>query len=89
MSENKKSLLNTLLRPFRWCIRKLKGFWSWYKSLYKDQPWWKKTIVVISSSIAFLFFYVFAVTFNLFWLFGKSTSLSEIMHPKTAIDSEI
>lgn len=89
MSENKKSLLNTLLRPFRWCIRKLKGFWSWYKSLYKDQPWWKKTIVVISSSIAFLFFYVFAVTFNLFWLFGKSPSLSEIMHPKTAMASEI
>ena len=89
MSEIKKSLLDTLLRPFCWCNRKLKGFWNWYKSLYKGQPWWKKTIVALSSFIAFLIFYIFAVIFNLFWLFGKSPSLNEIMHPKTAMASEI
>lgn len=89
MSENKKSLLDTLLRPFCWCNRKLKGFWNWYKSLYKGLPWWKKTIVALSSFIAFLIFYIFAVIFNLFWLFGKSPSLNEIMHPKTAMASEI
>ncbi|MBB3701608.1 transglycosylase domain-containing protein [Alloprevotella rava] len=89
MSEIKKSLLDTLLRPFCWCNRKLKGFWNWYKSLYKGLPWWKKTIVALSSFIAFLIFYIFAVIFNLFWLFGKSPSLNEIMHPKTAMASEI
>lgn len=89
MSENKKSFWNSLKRSVRWCGRKWTNFWKWYKGLYKDQPWWKKTFVAILSFIAFIIFYVFAVTFNLFWLFGKSPSLSEIMHPKTAMASEI
>lgn len=34
-------------------------------------------------------FYCFAVYFNLFWLFGKSPSIEDIIHPKTAAASEI
>ena len=41
------------------------------------------------SFIAFWVFYAFAVIFNLFWLFGKSPSIQDIIHPKTAAASEI
>lgn len=88
MSSNdgfKHKVKTCLLFPWK-CLR---GSWRWYKNLYKGAPWYKKLGVAFLSFIAFLIFYVFAVTVNLFWLFGKSPSLNDIMHPKTAAASEI
>src|SRR5574344_830144 len=68
---------------------KLKQFWAWYKGLYIGAPWYKKLLVGIASFIAFIIIYVFAVYFNLFWLFGKSPSIHNIMHPKNSEASEI
>jgi penicillin-binding protein 1A len=68
---------------------KLKQFWAWYKGLYIGAPWYKKLLVGIASFIAFIIIYVFAVYFNLFWLFGKSPSIHNIMHPQNNEASEI
>lgn len=69
-----------------------KGFrrcWRWYVGQYKGRPWYRKLLAAFLSFVAFVIFYIFAVSVNLFWLFGKSPSLNEIMHPKTAAASEI
>lgn len=60
-----------------------KRFWLWYKSLYHKAPWWKKFYVGFLTFIAAILLYCFAVVFNLFWLFGSSPSLGEILHPRT------
>ena len=78
-----------LFGPLLWIFHKLAASWQWYKSLYRGAPWWKKTGVGITSFVVFILFYCFAVQVNLFWLFGKSPSLSSIMHPRNAIASEI
>ena len=57
--------------------------WRWYKSLYIGTPWYKKAIASLLSLIAFCVFYLLAVNINLFWLFGQSPSVSEIMNPIT------
>lgn len=67
----------------------LRRFWRWYKALYHGTPWWKRTLAVIGTFFAFILFYIFAVQFNLLWLFGKSPSLSSIIHPRNATASEI
>lgn len=63
--------------------------WKWYKGQYVGRPWWYKTFTTIWSFFAFVVFYCLAVYFNFFWLFGKSPSIEEITHPKTAAASEI
>ena len=74
---------------FIWMWQKSRDFGRWYRSLYKNAPWWKKIGVGFSSFIVFIIVYCLAVQFNLFWLFGKSPSLDTIMNPKTAAASEI
>ena len=69
--------------------RALHNGWTWYKGQYNGRPWWYKTITAIWSFFAFIIVYCFAVYFNLFWLFGKSPSISDILNPKTAAASEI
>ncbi|MGN0214725.1 MAG: transglycosylase domain-containing protein [Muribaculaceae bacterium] len=66
-----------------------KRIWQWYKGLYKGAPWYKKTIVAIISLIVAFVFYLFAVNVNLFWLFGKSPSVNDIMHPETNEASQL
>lgn len=63
--------------------------WRWYKGQYKGRAWWYKLITVVWSFFAFVIVYGLAVYFNFFWLFGKSPSISEIVHPKTVAASEI
>ncbi len=69
--------------------RGIRRGWRWYKSQYVGRPWWRKLIAAVVSFFAFVVFYVLAVFFNLFWLFGKSPSMDQILHPKTAAASEI
>lgn len=59
------------------------SFWKWYKGLYRQAPWYKKLIVGFLSFIAAIVIYLFCVQINLFWLFGKSPSIRQIMHPET------
>ena len=63
--------------------------WRWYKGQFTGRPWWRKTLAAIVSFFAFILLYAVAVTCNLFWLFGKSPSISEIRNPKTAMASEM
>lgn len=43
----------------------------------------------VASFLGFVAIYVFCVIFNVFWLFGKSPSIDDILNPKTAAASEI
>ena len=67
----------------------LAAAWRWYKGQFEGRPWWRKTLAAIVSFFAFILLYAVAVTCNLFWLFGKSPSISEIRNPKTAMASEM
>ena len=67
----------------------LAAAWCWYKGQFAGRPWWRKTLAAIVSFFAFILLYAVAVTCNLFWLFGKSPSISEIRNPKTAMASEM
>lgn len=82
MGKESKSFFAKLWTPFR-------KAGSWYKHQYVGKPWWYKIFTVAWSFIAFLIFYAFAVYFNFLWLFGKSPSISDIIHPKTVAASEI
>ena len=77
------------LRVFRFLRGACSRSWNWYKNQFVGRPWWRKLIAGFLSFIAFWVFYAFAVIFNLFWLFGKSPSIQDIIHPKTAAASEI
>lgn len=89
MSNKAKEILSKPWNGICFIGRKCRGCWTWYKGQYKGRPWWYKTITAVWSFVAFIVFYCFAVYFNLFWLFGKSPSIEEIIHPKTAAASEI
>lgn len=89
MSNNSKGVFSKLTAGLHFVARKSRSCWTWYKGQYIGRPWWYKTITAIWSFVAFIVFYCFAVYFNLFWLFGKSPSIEEIIHPKTAAASEI
>ncbi len=89
MDSKPRNIFQRIFSPFIWLGKKCTQFGRWYRSLYKNAPWWKKIGVGFSSFIVFIIFYCFAVQFNLFWLFGKSPSLDTIMNPKTAAASEI
>lgn len=78
-----------IIALIRWCIKKSRQFWRWYKGLYKNAPWYKKTAVVITSLLVLFFIYLGAVDMNFMWLFGKSPGFSKIKNPNTAEASEI
>lgn len=89
MDSKPQNIFQRFSFPFIWMWQKSRDFGRWYRSLYKNAPWWKKIGVGFSSFIVFIIVYCLAVQFNLFWLFGKSPSLDTIMNPKTAAASEI
>ena len=86
LNESKDS---RIIRILRWCVSKIRQFWRWYKGLYHEAPWYKKTIAIIVSLIVLFFIYLGAVDMNFLWLFGKSPGFSRIKHPNTAEASEI
>ena len=89
MDSKSRNIFQRLFSPIIWMLKKCTQFGRWYRSLYKNAPWWKKIGVGFISFIVFIFVYCLSVQFNLFWLFGKSPSLDTIMNPKTAAASEI
>lgn len=73
-----------------WIWRKLKGFWPWYKGIYRGRAWYTKLALGFVSCIVAFMLYLGAVDLNLFWLFGKSPGyFSGIMDPQTSQASEI
>lgn len=60
-----------------WCMRKARGFWPWYKGLYKGRAWYTKTLIGFVSFIALILIYLGAVDINFLWLFGKSPAISQ------------
>ena len=85
--------MDTFLKAVKAGWAKLKkalaAAWRWNKGQFAGRPWWRKTLAAIVSFFAFILLYAVAVTCNLFWLFGKSPSISEIRNPKTAMASEM
>ena len=64
--------------------RGLASVWKWYIGQFKGRPWWRKVVAALVSLVVFVVFYCLAVIFNLFWLFGKTPSVNDIMHPRNA-----
>lgn len=82
MSSNSGGVLHRIASIFRFLGKCLAAGWRWYKGLYKGHKWWFKLIVFIISLFVLAFLYVNAVMFNFLWLFGKSPSAHDIMHPE-------
>lgn len=68
---------------------KIKSFWHWYKGLYINSKWYKKTFVIIVSLTVAFIVYLGMVDINFLWLFGKSPGFSQIKKPTTSEASEI
>ncbi len=82
--------MNKIKSFLGWCWRKIRGFWPWYKGLYRGRAWYTKTLLVIASCIVAFILYLGAVDINFLWLFGKSPGyFSGIMDPQTSNASEI
>ncbi len=54
-----------------------------YARLYRGRAWWVKLLIAFLSLVVLICLFILAVIFNFLWLFGKSPSAKEIMHPKT------
>ena len=65
------------------------SFWRWYKGLYEDASLFKKLFVFVLTVVITILLYSLAVIFNFLWLFGKSPSLQDILHPRQPVASEI
>ena len=82
--------MDKIKRLFNWCIRYLRNFWPWYKSLYHGRAWYTKTAIGLLSFFITLIVYLGMVDMNFLWLFGKSPGyFSGIMDPQTSEASEI
>ncbi len=77
-----KQTLSYIRTFFRKCLH-------WYMSLYQGTPWYKKMLAALTTFIFLIIVYAFSIYFNVFWLFGKSPSISRIMNPEMSEASEI
>lgn len=88
-----KFSISTVFRKLRACLGKgwrgVRSAGRWYKGQYKGRPWWYKTLTALWSFLLFIVLYVLAVSTNFLWLFGKSPTLDEIIHPQSPAASEI
>lgn len=83
------SLIDRLSHFWQAAKRTCKRFGRWYKSLFVGSPWWTKILAALGTFVVLVLLYCLAVVFNFCWLFGKSPSISEIIHPRTAAASEL
>ncbi len=86
VSDERKGFVKRCLSLF---FKAIKGFASWYKSLYKGKKWYVKTLIGFISFIAAFIIYLGAVDINFLWLFGKSPGMAMIKKPVTNQASEI
>lgn len=83
------SIGKRILQFFATVWRGLKNFFRWYRNLYRGRAWYTKTLLVLITTIVVFILYIIALLTNFLWLFGKSPSLDDIMHPKNAEASEL
>ena len=84
MADKKVSFLGRIINVVGAMCRGMRAFWRWYKIIYVGRPWYVKAFSAFASLVVFLLVYSVMVFFNVFWLFGKSPSISSIMNPKTS-----
>ena len=84
MADKKVSFLGRIINVVGAMCRGMRAFWRWYKSIFVGRPWYVKAFSAFASLVVFLLVYSVMVFFNVFWLFGKSPSISSIMNPKTS-----
>lgn len=77
--------MNIILWPFRL----IGSLFRWYFGLYRNATFLRKVWIAFVSVVLFIVLYSAAVMYNFLWLFGKSPTLDDIMHPKTPQASEI
>ncbi|MBR1838929.1 MAG: transglycosylase domain-containing protein [Bacteroidaceae bacterium] len=78
-----------MLKLFTWPFRLFYKFLRWYFGLYRNATLFRKIWLAFISVVLFIVLYSAAVMYNFLWLFGKSPTLDNIMHPKTPEASEI
>ena len=61
----------------------------WYVGLYRQRPWYVKTLSALASLVIAFILYLGAVDVNFLGLFGKSPSMKTIMNTRPAQASEI
>ena len=76
-------------QPIDKCKKKVKGFWPWYKHLYKGHKWYTKLGVSLATLILIFVLYLVMVDINFLWLFGKSPSMSDVRNTHPAEASQI
>lgn len=82
MSKSSGGVLRRIGSLFSLIGKGIKRFWRWYVNLYRGRKWWFRSLVALLSLIALIVCYVLAVMCNFLWLFGKSPSAHDIMHPE-------
>lgn len=65
-----------------WPFRLLARGWRWYRGLYHDARWYKKLSILFVSFVFAIVCYFVALYLNLFWLFGKSPTMGDIMEAR-------
>ena len=76
-------------QPIDKCKKKVKGFWPWYKHLYKGRKWYTKLAAAIGTLIVLFVLYLVMVDVNFLWLFGKSPSIHDVKNTHPAEASQI
>ena len=87
--KSKKSLKDKTLCLFSKIGSWWHSFWIWYKHFYQGTHWYTKLTASFLTFIAVFFLYLIMVDNNIFWLFGKSPSMSAIHNPEQPVASEI
>ncbi len=83
----------------KFILRILKKLWNgfcsvfrWYFRLYRGRRWYTRLLIALVSLPVFLLLFMGMVDINFLWLFGRSPGFfgaSSIMHPQTAVASEV
>lgn len=77
------------MKLLTWPFRLIARFIRWYIGLYRNSTLLRKLWLAVISVVLFVGLYSAAVMYNFLWLFGKSPTLDDIMHPRTPEASEI
>lgn len=83
MSKGLGGVLHCVGSLFRFIWKYLCMAFRWYGSLYRNRPWWVKLLSFFATIVVLIILYVCAVMSNFLWLFGKSPTAYDIMHPDT------
>ncbi len=84
--------MNYILRILKKLWNAFTAIFRWYFRLYRGRRWYTRVLIFLLSLPVFLLLFLGMVDINFLWLFGRSPGFfgeSSIMHPHTAIASEV